>query len=240
MSSFAALRQVIERQGLFGALYADRGSHYWLTDAAGGATPFQAGLFWCRRPGEDPLPAVTALLETARDRGVDARWVTVHTFDELIGQLLLTCDMPPRMQELLDQSRPPRRRGPLPGAGGLHRCRRREPPQGPEKAPAPKPRTRRDPRPAGHPALRHRPGRGLAPRAPSHPPRPRLVRGKEGPAGPARHACARHRRTAPRRPGPAPRHVAMAHRPRPPVPRRTLARLPRPFRHRDEQAAVLS
>lgn len=36
MSSFVALRQVIERHGLFGALYADRGSHYWLTDAAGG------------------------------------------------------------------------------------------------------------------------------------------------------------------------------------------------------------
>jgi len=36
MSSFAALRQVIERHGLFGSLYADRGSHYWTTDAAGG------------------------------------------------------------------------------------------------------------------------------------------------------------------------------------------------------------
>lgn len=36
MSSFLALRQVIEKHGLFGALYADRGSHYWLTEAAGG------------------------------------------------------------------------------------------------------------------------------------------------------------------------------------------------------------
>lgn len=36
MSSFVALRQVIEKHGLFGALYADRGSHYWLTEAAGG------------------------------------------------------------------------------------------------------------------------------------------------------------------------------------------------------------
>jgi len=36
MSSFMALRQVIERHGLFGALYADRGSHYWLTAEAGG------------------------------------------------------------------------------------------------------------------------------------------------------------------------------------------------------------
>ena len=36
MSSFLALRQVIETHGLFGSLYADRGSHYWLTAAAGG------------------------------------------------------------------------------------------------------------------------------------------------------------------------------------------------------------
>jgi transposase len=36
MSSFEALRQVIETHGLFGSLYADRGSHYWTTDEAGG------------------------------------------------------------------------------------------------------------------------------------------------------------------------------------------------------------
>ena len=34
MSSFQALREVIGRHGLFGALYADRGSHYWTTKAA--------------------------------------------------------------------------------------------------------------------------------------------------------------------------------------------------------------
>jgi transposase len=32
----AALREVIERQGLFCALYSDRGSHFWLTPKAGG------------------------------------------------------------------------------------------------------------------------------------------------------------------------------------------------------------
>jgi len=35
MSSFQALTEVIGRHGLFGALYADRGSHYWITKAAG-------------------------------------------------------------------------------------------------------------------------------------------------------------------------------------------------------------
>ena len=36
MSSFQALRQVIAEHGLFCSLYADRGSHYWHTPAAGG------------------------------------------------------------------------------------------------------------------------------------------------------------------------------------------------------------
>src|SRR6266567_4628554 len=32
----AAVREVIERKGLFCALYSDRGSHFWLTPRAGG------------------------------------------------------------------------------------------------------------------------------------------------------------------------------------------------------------
>lgn len=36
MSTFTALGEVIETQGLFCALYADRGSHYWHTSEAGG------------------------------------------------------------------------------------------------------------------------------------------------------------------------------------------------------------
>jgi hypothetical protein len=36
MSSFEGLRRVIEMHGLFGSLYADRGSHYWITAEAGG------------------------------------------------------------------------------------------------------------------------------------------------------------------------------------------------------------
>jgi len=36
MSSLQGLREVIETQGLFSALYADRGTHYWYTEKAGG------------------------------------------------------------------------------------------------------------------------------------------------------------------------------------------------------------
>jgi len=36
MSSLRGLREVIETKGLFSSLYTDRGSHYWLTEVAGG------------------------------------------------------------------------------------------------------------------------------------------------------------------------------------------------------------
>jgi transposase len=36
MSSFQGVREVIETQGLFSSLYADRGTHYWHTEKAGG------------------------------------------------------------------------------------------------------------------------------------------------------------------------------------------------------------
>lgn len=36
LSSFRGLREVIETQGLFSSLYTDRGSHSWVTEAAGG------------------------------------------------------------------------------------------------------------------------------------------------------------------------------------------------------------
>ena len=37
LTVMAALKEVIERQGLFCALYSDRGSHFWLTPKAGEA-----------------------------------------------------------------------------------------------------------------------------------------------------------------------------------------------------------
>lgn len=36
LSSFRGMREVIETKGLFSSLYTDRGSHYWLTEEAGG------------------------------------------------------------------------------------------------------------------------------------------------------------------------------------------------------------
>jgi len=51
----AAIREVVERKGLFCALYSDRGSHFWLTPKAGGKV--------------DPHP-VTQLGRALRDLGV--------------------------------------------------------------------------------------------------------------------------------------------------------------------------
>jgi transposase len=42
VSSFQALQEVIGRHGLFGALYADRGSHYWYTKSAGKGVDYEA------------------------------------------------------------------------------------------------------------------------------------------------------------------------------------------------------
>lgn len=111
----AAMVQAAQRYGLIVAGYSGRDASLMATlhEVLAGSDPFPAGLFWCRRPGEEAVPAVIDLLTAARERGVDARWITVHTFDELIGSLLLTCTVPQRLQQVLDQSRPARRREPF-------------------------------------------------------------------------------------------------------------------------------
>lgn len=76
-------------------------------------TPFPAGLYWCLRPGEDPWPRVSELLASARAAGVDARWVPVHTFDELIGSVLNTVTLPDRLAAVVDGVRPTRCRQPF-------------------------------------------------------------------------------------------------------------------------------
>jgi hypothetical protein len=60
LSSFRGVREVIAAQGLFCALYTDRGSHYWTTPEAGGKvdkvnlTQFGAAM---RRLGIELIPA---------------------------------------------------------------------------------------------------------------------------------------------------------------------------------------
>ena len=68
MSSFSALREVIEAHGLFCSLYADRGSHYWRTPEAGGKVdkekPTQVG----RALGQLGVDLIAAYTPQARGR----------------------------------------------------------------------------------------------------------------------------------------------------------------------------
>ena len=58
----AALKEVIERKGVFCALYSDRGSHFWLTPKAGGKVD----------PSADPGGTGIARVGSADDSGVFA------------------------------------------------------------------------------------------------------------------------------------------------------------------------
>lgn len=49
--------------------------------------PFPHGLFWTGNKGSSVLPTVEELLEQARDRGVNAQYVPIETFDALLLRL---------------------------------------------------------------------------------------------------------------------------------------------------------
>ena len=134
------------------------------------------------------------------------------------------------------QERPPRPPGTGKSTAWSRRTSRRPPPRQAPRARG-KPLDRAPSRTRSsfwsrHPALRHRPGRGMARRPPAAPRRPGLVRGPQPAARPARHPRPRHRRPPARRPRPPPPALALARRPRAAVPRWALARLPRQVRHR--------
>lgn len=59
-----------------------------LTEALDEGRGFPSGLFWFKRSQEEPYPAVTKLLESARALGVDAHFVEAELFDELFSDLV--------------------------------------------------------------------------------------------------------------------------------------------------------
>ena len=59
-----------------------------LTEAIDGGRGFPSGLFWFKRSGEIPYPAVTELISTARSAGLEAHLIEVETFDELLSDLV--------------------------------------------------------------------------------------------------------------------------------------------------------
>lgn len=68
MSSFQALLEVIGRRGLFGALYADRGSHYWYTPSAGKGVDYKTPTQVRRALDELGITLIPARSPEARGR----------------------------------------------------------------------------------------------------------------------------------------------------------------------------
>ncbi len=58
--------------------------------------PFPHGFFWTGIKGSDIHPAVTALLESAREKGVDAQYVEIETFDAFMLRLWRNLDGKPQ------------------------------------------------------------------------------------------------------------------------------------------------
>jgi hypothetical protein len=58
-----------------------------LRQAIDGGNGYPSGLFWFNRGGRPPLPAVAALIDEARTRGIDAHLIPFDTFDELLADI---------------------------------------------------------------------------------------------------------------------------------------------------------
>lgn len=59
-----------------------------LTDAINEGAGFPGGLFWFKRSMETPFDGVTTLMKAATDAGIEAFFVEVETFDELMSDLV--------------------------------------------------------------------------------------------------------------------------------------------------------
>lgn len=58
------------------------------TQAIDAGRGYPGGLFWFKRSGETPYPAVTELIADARAAGIEAHLIEVETFDELLSDLV--------------------------------------------------------------------------------------------------------------------------------------------------------
>ena len=66
--------------------------------------PFPFGLFWCIRADSPPSERVKRLIARAREIGIDADFVHVETFDELLGDLSLLLEgVPDELREKIDR-----------------------------------------------------------------------------------------------------------------------------------------
>lgn len=104
------------RRGLAVIGYSGRDASVMNTlhEALKATSAFPHGLFWFVRPGDQPLPAVQKLLVDARRLGVQAAFVEVNTFDELMADLFLPYqDSLADIRDVVKAARPRRRFFPL-------------------------------------------------------------------------------------------------------------------------------
>ncbi|ADG10181.1 SIR2 family protein [Caulobacter segnis] len=84
-----------------------------LNEVLDGAAPFPNGLYWLTGSPSRLLPAVTAFLVRAKERGVDVAIVECSTFDELAADVLRTTDLPEPLLEQVMAARPTPRLAPV-------------------------------------------------------------------------------------------------------------------------------
>jgi hypothetical protein len=100
--------EACSRFGLVVAGYSGRDSSIIeaLGEAAGRTNAFPGGLFWVLRPETEPLPAVSALMKGAADRGIECHFVVAENFDELAGAIERQADLPEPLARHVRAARP--------------------------------------------------------------------------------------------------------------------------------------
>jgi len=113
----AAVRSKLSRYGLIVAGYSGRDPAIMrmLEDVLDHDTPYPSGLTWARRPEDDLAASVRALLDRARNAGVEpVQEVVAAHFGELMSHLRRAITLPERVEQRLDALRPPPVRAPAP------------------------------------------------------------------------------------------------------------------------------
>jgi NAD-dependent SIR2 family protein deacetylase len=77
-----------------------------LEEAIDDGRGFPNGLFWLHHTGSPILPAAAQLVRRAQEAGIQARFVEVHTFDEVLGDIIKQREaLPPDIAAKLDEHR---------------------------------------------------------------------------------------------------------------------------------------
>jgi NAD-dependent SIR2 family protein deacetylase len=93
-----ALIESCKRYGLIVVGYSGRDESIVaaLEEAIDEGRGYPGGLFWFQRPDSVPFPAVEALIAKADKAGIQAKFIEVQTFDELLGDIIKQFDNVPQ------------------------------------------------------------------------------------------------------------------------------------------------